>query len=233
MRSPIRLSRRRGLLVGWPAAGALVAAWILPLLAFVYLTRQNMQLVGLVQERKTQIDLQKTDIDQLRERLRILEAVEDLQTTLTPDEAAHLAANVYEQGKSRGIDPLLLLAMIRVESEFSVRSVSAAGACGLMQLKPSTGRAIATQLGWEWPGDEHLFEPGFNVSLATTYFSDLLSRSGDVDFALAAYSCGETAVRTRLAWGMPLPQEYAGHVMAIYHQLQRRHGSVSGTGFLP
>ena len=227
MRSPIRLSRRRGVLIGWPVAAGLVAAWILPLVGFVYLTRQNAQLVGFVQEQESQIERQKANIDHLMERLRILEAVEDLQTTLAPDEETHLAREVYEQSRRHGIDPFLLLAMIHVESEFGARRVSAAGACGLMQLKPSTGRAVAMQLGWTWPGDERLFEPAFNVTLATTYLSDLLTRCGSVEKALAAYNWGEHAVRTRLAAGLPMQRIYAGNVLAVYHWLQRRYSSGS------
>jgi soluble lytic murein transglycosylase-like protein len=211
--------------IGWPMAVTLVAAWILPLIGFVHLARQNVVLTETFRQQKMEIERQQGEIAQLRERLRILEAIEDLQTRLSPEDESHLARHVYDYSRRYRIDPLLLVAMIDVESSFMVRSVSAMGARGLLQLLPSTGRAVAAQLGQVWPGDDGLFEPELNLRLAATHLSDLVTEFGSVEKALVAYNHGGGTVRARLSSGEPLPTAYVQRVLAIYHWLQFRHGA--------
>ncbi|MEW5700608.1 MAG: transglycosylase SLT domain-containing protein [Candidatus Zixiibacteriota bacterium] len=226
MRRRLLIVRRRGMSIGWPMAAALVAAWVLPLVGFVHLARQNVALTETLRQQRAEFERQNDEITRLRERLRILEAIEDLQTRLSPDEAAHLARHVYDYSRRHRIDPLLLLAMIDVESSFRTRSMSVMGARGLLQLLPSTGRAVAARLGQDWPGDDGLFEPEFNLRLAATYLSDLIDDFGSVEKALVAYNHGEGAVRLRLSTGEPLPTGYVQRVLATYHWLQFRHASL-------
>jgi soluble lytic murein transglycosylase len=225
MRKRLLVVRRRGLKIGWPMALGLVAAWILPLVGFVHLARQNVVLIELLRQQKVESERQQAEIAQLRERLRILEAIEGSQTRLTPDEQTRLARQVFDDSRRYRIDPLLLVAMIKVESDFAVRSVSSMGARGLLQLLPSTGRAVAAQLGQAWPGDDGLFDPELNLRLAATHLSGLVTEFGSVEMALVAYNHGEGAVRARLSTGEPLPMAYVHRVLATYHWLQFRHAT--------
>lgn len=85
------------------------------------------------------------------------------------------------------IDPLLIRAIIRVESDFDRYAVSKAGARGLMQLMPDTAREL------------HVidsFDPAQNIHGGTRYLRKLIDMfEGDLVLALAAYNAGPTLVK--------------------------------------
>jgi soluble lytic murein transglycosylase len=102
---------------------------------------------------------------------------------------------IQPQAEQRGLDPYLVLALIRQESLFDTTARSPAAALGLMQLLPSTASRVARQIGMPAPAAESLFEPGLNVTLGTQYLKDLLQRYSNNWFkAIAAYNAGEAAV---------------------------------------
>jgi soluble lytic murein transglycosylase-like protein len=108
------------------------------------------------------------------------------------------------------LDPLLLKAMIAVESGFNDRCVSRAGACGLMQLLPSTARRLAIQ---------NIFDPQNNIHGGARHFRYLLNTfSNDIPRSLAAYNAGERPViRYRGIPPYPETQKYVVRVMKIYN----------------
>ncbi len=196
------------------------------------------QIVGigmLVRDNFTQKDMirrQDDEIRHLKDRLRILEVIEDLHTNLTPQQESSLAAHVDQCSRSYGFDPLLVLAMIQVESSFGPRAISPKGAYGLMQVRPSTARAEVTKLGWEWAGDHNLFDPAINVRVGIEYLSKLVAKFGSVEKALIAYNHGETAVRGWLTGGLSLPQAYLRRVQSEYRRLQSRYDPTSCPSFI-
>jgi soluble lytic murein transglycosylase len=102
---------------------------------------------------------------------------------------------IQQKAQERGLDPFLILALIRQESLFDPQARSPAFALGLMQLLPSTAGRVAKQVGLEPPSNEKLFEPEVNLTLGTQYLKDLLLRySNDWFKAIAAYNAGEAAV---------------------------------------
>jgi soluble lytic murein transglycosylase len=102
---------------------------------------------------------------------------------------------VQQKARERGLDPYLVLGLIRQESLFDARARSPAAAFGLMQLVPPTAARVAKQLGLPPPSSEKLFDPETNVTLGTEYLKDLLQRYSNNWFkAIAAYNAGETAV---------------------------------------
>lgn len=93
------------------------------------------------------------------------------------------------------IDPDLLWALMREESYFDKDAVSKAGAIGLMQLMPGTGKYIASKLDAQ-VSEEDLMDPGINIRFGAYYLASLLKTfSGDADKALAAYNGGADNVR--------------------------------------
>ncbi len=89
----------------------------------------------------------------------------------------------------------VLYAMIRQESAFDPRARSRAGARGLMQLMPATGRELARRLGMPW-SPARLTDPSFNVRLGTTYFRDVLAMFDDnLELALAGYNGGPYRIK--------------------------------------
>jgi soluble lytic murein transglycosylase len=102
---------------------------------------------------------------------------------------------VRPMAESRGLDPLLVVALIRQESLFFPDAVSPADAHGLMQLLPGTARELATSAGLPAPDREALHQVSTNVDLGTSLLRRLLDRYGGSRVkALAAYNAGEEAV---------------------------------------
>ena len=102
---------------------------------------------------------------------------------------------IQQQAQERGLDPYLVLALIRQESLFDTRARSPAAALGLMQLIPPTAARVAKQLGLPVPSQETLTQPEVNVALGTQYLKDLLQRYSNNWFkALGAYNAGEAAM---------------------------------------
>ncbi len=96
----------------------------------------------------------------------------------------------------RNLDPALICALILEESRFQQKALSVAGARGLMQILPKTGRTIARQLGLPSFQERLLFEPEFNLRLGTWYLNHLLQEfAGKLPLALAAYNAGPQAVK--------------------------------------
>jgi soluble lytic murein transglycosylase len=100
------------------------------------------------------------------------------------------AANRY------GLDPNLLLAVMRVESVYQKHIVSYAGAVGLMQIMPRTGQLIAHALGDDDFTPADLLDPRRNVEFAAWYLSSLIRRfDGRLPLAIASYNGGPHNVR--------------------------------------
>jgi soluble lytic murein transglycosylase len=100
------------------------------------------------------------------------------------------AANRY------GLDPNLLLAVMRVESAYQKHIVSYAGAVGLMQIMPRTGQLIAHALGHEDFTPADLLDPRLNLEFAAWYLTSLIHRfDGRLPLAIAAYNGGPHNVR--------------------------------------
>ena len=101
---------------------------------------------------------------------------------------------------AHGLDPWLVAAVVRVESNFRPSATSPRGARGLMQILPDTGRWVAQQMGETRYFDDLLYDPEVNVRLGTWYLADLLRQfKGSEPLALAAYNAGRGAVQRWLA----------------------------------
>jgi soluble lytic murein transglycosylase-like protein len=118
------------------------------------------------------------------------------------------------------LDPLMVLAVIQVESRFEPGAVSAQGAIGLMQLQGPTARDLAMDLGVEWTGDDLLFDPDLNVMLGCAYLRRLMDRFGDQDAALAAYCSGPSLVEARRDANNRIPLAYSDRVWDVLTALR-------------
>jgi soluble lytic murein transglycosylase len=111
----------------------------------------------------------------------------------------------------RGLDPYLVAGLIRQESLFDPSARSSAGAVGLMQVRPPTGRELAQRDGVRGFQPTQLRQPELNIRLGTLFFADLLNRySGRVGWVLAAYNAGPS----RLARWREMPEAVDPDVFA-------------------
>jgi soluble lytic murein transglycosylase len=111
-------------------------------------------------------------------------------------------AELERFAKQNGLDPFLVAALIRQESEFNPKAVSRTGARGLAQIQPTTGRELSRRLKLTSYSSAALFQPHLNLQLGTYYLKSLLTQvGGREDAALAAYDAGLTHARAWLSWG--------------------------------
>jgi soluble lytic murein transglycosylase len=99
------------------------------------------------------------------------------------------------------LDPYMVAALIRQESEFNPSAVSRANAVGLMQLLPKVGKQVAKQEKLKHFSNNELFTPGTNLQLGTRYFRSMVDKFGAFEYALAAYNAGAERVQTWMGQG--------------------------------
>jgi len=109
---------------------------------------------------------------------------------------------IKAESAKNNLDPYLVAALIRQESEFNPSAISPANAYGLMQLLPAVGKSMAHQEGLEHFQTFQLFDPATNIRLGTRYLRKTLDKFGGVtEYALAAYDAGDERVHNWQAAG--------------------------------
>ena len=104
------------------------------------------------------------------------------------------------------LDPYLVAGLMAQESTFVPDIKSHAGAYGLMQMMPSTGRQYARKLKLRY-SLRLLTTPETNIRMGTMYLADKIREFGGVHLALASYNAGETPVRRWMREHANLPQD--------------------------
>lgn len=94
-----------------------------------------------------------------------------------------------------GIDPLLVLSVVREESRFDAEARSPAGALGLMQLMPQTAYRLNSSLKLGMTGPREIMNVKKNLHAGIFYLSRLVKEFDSYAYAIAAYNAGEEAVR--------------------------------------
>ncbi|WP_414654108.1 lytic transglycosylase domain-containing protein [Hyalangium sp.] len=113
-----------------------------------------------------------------------------------------LGQAIAEEARKSNYDPLLILALIDVESDFEEEAISMKGARGLMQIKPSTLHFLAGKEGLRLSREEVAADPALCVRLGIRYLRNLQDRfAGDLEFALMAYNAGPTRIRKAIKEG--------------------------------
>ena len=112
---------------------------------------------------------------------------------------AQVSRAIAEEARRAGYDPLLILAIIDVESDFDPEAVSSRGARGLMQIQPVTLHWFAEKQGLRLTKEEMAADPALCVRLGIRYLRSLQERfGGDLPTALMAYNAGPDRIRQAL-----------------------------------
>ena len=113
---------------------------------------------------------------------------------------------IKQSAARNGIDPNLIIAVMRQESGFNPRARSYKGASGLMQLMPATAQRF---------GVVNIYDPAENIEGGAKYLRFLLDTfNGDINLVLAGYNAGEGAV-INSGYRIPRYRETQNYVQSI------------------
>lgn len=122
-------------------------------------------------------------------------------------------AFIQTAAAEHGVDPLLIKAIIKAESNFDPTAVSPKGAQGLMQLMPATARDLQVT---------DPFDPQENITGGAKYLRSLLVSFGwNVELSLAAYNAGPGRVKGRIP-NILETREYVAKVLGNYQSYQMK-----------
>jgi len=108
--------------------------------------------------------------------------------------------SLEDYSKEHSLDPFLVAALIRQESEFNAKAVSPASARGLTQVMPATGRELGRKLRIPKYQTAMLFSPDTNLKIGTYYLKTLSDQlQGKWEATLASYNAGKSRVVSWLA----------------------------------
>jgi len=141
-------------------------------------------------------------------RAELLDRMPDLPEA----DVARLAGVIEEESAAAALDPVLVLAIIEVESGWDPGAISHRGARGLMQLRSATMESVLRS-GGLGPGDPH--DPVTNVRAGIRYFGQMVRTFRDGDLALVAYNAGPTRLASYLQAVGEVPDHLLGYVRRV------------------
>jgi soluble lytic murein transglycosylase len=205
---------------------------------------------GDVEKLQDLLSKREVELASMRDRLRVLEDEERWyggaealgipevlrRSALTERAQRRVAIAIVREAEANGLDPLLVVAVIRTESAFNAYAVSGVGAMGLMQMMPTTGSFLATQRGTTLRHRQTLFDAELNIELGTAYLAALLREFGTVEAALLAYNGGPSYARRVLRNGELRRRFAAGYprdVAQEWRRLRVRYAEIEARRSVP
>ena len=199
---------------------ALVGALFIPFLV----TMESRQQRETVAESPISVPVPVAQKPPPRELMRIYAIVRSHRPDITEAEAWEISEVILEESSGYGLDPMLVLAVIDVESKFQYEAVSPAGARGIMQILPYVAKSLVQKIGLHQVSHSKSFRPEFlddpvlNIKLGVYYLHDLKKSFRNLTHALTAYNMGPTETKNRLENDIEIPEEYSTLVLAAYRQ---------------
>ena len=124
---------------------------------------------------------------------------------------------LVKTSRENGLDPLLVLAMMKVESQFQITAHSSRGALGLLQIKPIAAKQIQEMLPFKIRSNKDLLDPYKNLVVGVSYLAYLKgSFDSDLDRMIVAYNVGPSATRKM----KKLPTRYLSKVLFTYDRFK-------------
>jgi soluble lytic murein transglycosylase-like protein len=176
---------------------------------------------------------EKTRSNRITSRLtRIFAIVKSSRPDIADKEVWKVSTTILNESAKRNIDPMLVLAVIKVESGFRNQAVSPEGARGIMQIMPDTGKYLSEELfrvdGFPIQSftPDHLDDPVLNIKLGVYYLNGLKKQFRNLSLALLAYNLGPGEMQNRLENNIQFSDEYAAVVLTAYHEYKKVDAAV-------
>jgi soluble lytic murein transglycosylase-like protein len=168
-----------------------------------------------------------------------LESVQAVLARAVADYPAPYRFQVVSEAKKRGLDPRLVLAIMKQESAFKPNAKSPSAARGLLQLTIDAAQKYAKRAGVKLPTDDSLYQPATNIAVGSEYLSELSKMFAGLPEAMAAsYNGGEDNVARWLGRtnqndegvfaaevGFTESKNYVFKVMSYYRAYQQLYDS--------
>jgi soluble lytic murein transglycosylase-like protein len=167
-------------------------------------------------------------VEEARREARIVTVLRTFVGKAVPDRTLRQVGGLVSRNSAQfGYDPLLLLAVISVESYFTpnasgrFESGTLSGALGLMQLQFETAKEMARQLKMPSLKEKDLFNPEINLVLGVAFLTQLITQFKSFKLGLLAYNQGPAVIIESLANRGSLSIEYYERVLKNYYRLRR------------
>jgi soluble lytic murein transglycosylase len=136
------------------------------------------------------------------------------------DEKLQVIANsVYDESREYDLDYRLVLAVMKVESNFKQDAVSRDGARGLLQIKPSLAKHVSRDAGVTIKGAKCLNEPEKNIKIGVNHLSWLMEKFETLGSALHAYNAGTKKAEVKTARLGVYETHFTKKVMKEYREI--------------
>jgi soluble lytic murein transglycosylase len=150
---------------------------------------------------------------------RIVNIISADNEQLESETIYEMAKNIYETSLKYNFNPFLICALIKVESNFIVDSISDSYAYGLCQVRRFIARELAENIGIKWDGAEKtLLDPENNIKIGVYYLALLYDDFGDIKLALIAYNYGPFKVQELISQNNEIPDGYTNEILHYYAQ---------------
>lgn len=174
--------------------------WTLPVVAALSLATIGWCLKPLAEApAPTRLEIEGARVVRPPEFERIMSVLNERAPGWGIELREHVAQAIAEESDAAGLDPILVMAVIDVESEFQQQATSVVGARGLMQIRPATLMWVAQREGVKLSRAELESDPALNVRLGVRYLKYLKELfRGRLDLTLMAYNAGPNRLKAGL-----------------------------------
>jgi soluble lytic murein transglycosylase len=152
---------------------------------------------------------------------KIVNNISLYNNTLDSKTIYEISKTIYEESTKYNFNPLLITALVKVESNFEPKTISDSYAYGLCQVRRFIAPELAENIGIKWDGAEKtLFDPINNIKIGVYYLSILNRDFNDLKTAIIAYNQGPYKVQEQSTNNQELNQEYINKVLDYYAELR-------------
>jgi soluble lytic murein transglycosylase len=150
----------------------------------------------------------------------IVQYLKDKKVRVSDDKLKKIANSVYDEAKDYDIDYRLVLAVMKVESNFKSDAISKKGARGLLQIKPSLAKHVSKEAGVSIKSPKCLEEPEKNIRIGVSHLSWLMDKFEDLKTALHAYNAGLGKVKPTTSENDAPDTRFTRKVLTEYHLIK-------------